>query len=48
MGGGLLKMIFNVPSHIEMIRNETKTQTRRITRGIYQVGQDYAVQLSEA
>ena len=55
-------MIFNVPGHIEMIRNgllyrllynETeprkakgivKTQTRRLNRGIYKVGKDYAVQ----
>lgn len=37
-------MIFNVPGHIEMIRNGTKTQTRRVNRGIYQVGRNYAVQ----
>lgn len=52
-------MIFNVPGHIEMIRNGlpnrriqilqlipevVKTQTRRLNRGIYQVGKDYAVQ----
>jgi hypothetical protein len=54
-------MIFNVPGHIEMIRNGlyrlpadvlnspieeriVKTQTRRIERGVYQVGRDYAVQ----
>ena len=37
-------MIFNVPGHIDMIRNRTKTQTRRLNRGIYQVGKDYAVQ----
>jgi hypothetical protein len=37
-------MIFNVPRHIEMIRNGTKTQTRRLNRGVYQVGRDYAVQ----
>ena len=62
-------MIFNVPGHIDMIRNgsatgfhsyvpqETptfprklipeevvKTQTRRLNRGIYKVGKDYAVQ----
>jgi hypothetical protein len=50
-------MIFNVPGHIEMIRNGllkhpivciprwyVKTQTRRVNRGIYQVGRDYAVQ----
>ncbi len=37
-------MIFNVPGHIEAIRNGTKTQTRRINRGIYKVGKDYAVQ----
>ena len=37
-------MIFNVPGHIEMIRNGIKTQTRRSNRGIYQVGRDYAVQ----
>jgi hypothetical protein len=37
-------MIFNVPGHIDMIRRGIKTQTRRINRGIYQVGRDYAVQ----
>ena len=51
-------MIFNVPGHIDMIRNGLhhvvlrqhdpkliiKTQTRRINRGIYKVGKDYAVQ----
>ena len=62
-------MIFNVPGHIDMIRNGVskgyhshvpqesptfpvklipeqvvKTQTRRLNRGIYQVGKDYAVQ----
>ncbi len=53
-------MIFNVPGHIEMIRNGlqtypslllsilptfyVKTQTRRLNRGIYQIGKDYAVQ----
>jgi hypothetical protein len=37
-------MIFNVPGHIDMIRIGTKTQTRRLNRGIYQVGRDYAVQ----
>ena len=37
-------MIFNVPGHIDMIRNNKKTQTRRLNRGIYQVGRDYAVQ----
>ena len=37
-------MIFNVPGHIDMIRNGTKTQTRRLNRGIYKVGKDYAVQ----
>ena len=52
-------MIFNVPGHIELIRNGlhaevtekagnptaiVKTQTRRLNRGIYQVGKDYAVQ----
>jgi hypothetical protein len=37
-------MIFNVPGHIEMIRNGIKTQTRRVNRGVYQVGRDYAVQ----
>lgn len=52
-------MIFNVPGHINMIRNGlktyppiphippkfyVKTQTRRVNRGIYQVGKDYAVQ----
>ena len=38
------EMIFNVPDHIDMIRNGQKTQTRRVNRGIYQVGRDYAVQ----
>lgn len=37
-------MIFAIPGHIEMIRHGTKTQTRRLNRGIYQVGRDYAVQ----
>lgn len=37
-------MIFNAPGHIDMIRREIKTQTRRLNRGIYQVGKDYAVQ----
>ena len=59
-------MIFNVPEHIDMIRNGLdkgdalaridpnlyqtmpltiiKTQTRRLNRGIYKVGKDYAVQ----
>jgi len=37
-------MIFNVPGHIEMIRNGEKTQTRRVNCGIYQIGRDYAVQ----
>ena len=54
-------MIFNVPGHIDMIRNglyhlpvdalnnpieerRIKTQTRRVNRGIYQEGRDYAVQ----
>jgi len=37
-------MIFNVPGHIEMIRNGKKTQTRRGNRGIYKVGKDYAIQ----
>lgn len=48
-------MIFNVPGHIDMIRNGLprivpckpiliKTQTRRLNRGIYKVGKDYAVQ----
>ena len=37
-------MIFNIPGHIEMIRNGAKTQTRRINRGVYQIGRDYAVQ----
>jgi len=37
-------MILNMPGHIEMIRNREKTQTRRVNRGIYQVGRDYAVQ----
>ena len=52
-------MIFNVPNHIQYIRNGlskrfinshdvpaaiVKTQTRRLNRGIYKVGKDYAVQ----
>lgn len=36
-------MIFQ-EKHIFMIRKGTKTQTRRVNRGIYQVGKDYAVQ----
>ena len=38
------RMIFNVPDHIDMIRSGQKTQTRRVNRGIYQIGRDYAVQ----
>ena len=37
-------MIFNVPGHIDLIRSGQKTQTRRVNRGIFQVGRDYAVQ----
>lgn len=37
-------MIFAIPRHIDMIRAGTKTQTRRLNRGIYKVGRDYAVQ----
>jgi len=37
-------MIFAAKEHVDMIRNGTKTQTRRLNRGIYQVGGDYAVQ----
>ena len=47
-------MIFNVPGHVNMIRIGlyvrpvsgfiVKTQTRRLNRGIYKVGKDYAVQ----
>lgn len=37
-------MIFNIPGHIKMIREGQKTQTRRLNRGVYQVGRDYAVQ----
>ena len=33
-----------MPGHIDMIRNGWKTQTRRINRGIYQEGRNYAVQ----
>jgi len=36
-------MIFS-KEHIEKIKKGTKTQTRRVRRGIYQVGKDYAVQ----
>lgn len=38
-------MIFNVHGHIEMIRKGTKTQTRRLNRGIYKIGNNYAVQI---
>ena len=59
MWGEEYKMIFNVPNHIQYIRNGlskrfinshdvpaaiVKTQTRRLNRGIYEVGKDYAVQ----
>ena len=48
-------MIFAIEGHIDMIRNGLpsvelckpiliKTQTRRLNRGIYKVGKDYAVQ----
>ena len=37
-------MIFNIPGHIDLIRGGKKTQTRRLNRGMYQVGRDYAVQ----
>jgi len=37
-------MIFNIPGHIEMIIAGKKTQTRRVNRGIYQIGKDYAIQ----
>jgi len=37
-------MIFNILGHIDLIRSGQKTQTRRVNRGIYQVGRDYAVQ----
>ena len=37
-------MIFNILGHIDLIRNGAKTQTRRVNRGIYKVGKDYAVQ----
>ena len=36
-------MIF-MKGHIEKIKKGTKTQTRRVKRGTYQVGKDYAVQ----
>lgn len=36
-------MIFS-PEHIEQIQNVTKTQTRRVNRGVYRVGRDYSVQ----
>jgi len=36
-------MIFSL-EHIEQIKNVTKTQSRRVNRGMYQVGKDYAVQ----
>jgi len=37
-------MIFAVPGHIDKIREGAKTQTRRLNRGIYHIGNDYAVQ----
>ena len=54
-GGDGVNMIFNIDGHIDMIRNGLpsvepckpiliKTQTRRLNRGIYKVGKDYAVQ----
>jgi hypothetical protein len=36
-------MIFQ-KEHIEQIRKGIKTQTRRVNRGVYQIGKDYAVQ----
>jgi len=36
-------MIFS-KEHIEKIKDGTKTQTRRVNCGVYQVGKDYAVQ----
>ena len=36
-------MIFQ-KEHIEQIKNEIKTQTRRVNRGKYKIGKDYAVQ----
>jgi len=36
-------MIFSL-EHIEQIKNVTKTETRRVGRGVYKVGKDYAVQ----
>ena len=41
---GVKEMIFGVHGHIDMICAGTKTQTRRLNRGIYKVGRDYAVQ----
>ena len=40
---GCEKMIFS-EEHIEKIKKGTKTQTRRVNRGNYRVGKDYAVQ----
>jgi len=40
---GVAIMIFS-PEHIEQIKNVTKTQSRRVNRGVYQVGKDYSVQ----
>ena len=37
-------MIFNVPNHIQMIRDRIKTQARRPNRGVYEIGKDYAIQ----
>lgn len=36
-------MIFK-KEHIKLILNGEKTQTRRVNRGYYQVGHDYAIQ----
>lgn len=36
-------MIFK-PEHVKLILEGKKTQTRRVNRGIYQVGKSYAIQ----
>ena len=36
-----------LPEYVDMIRDGRKTQTRRISRGRYKVGKDYAIQLGK-
>ena len=38
-------MIFQGSYDLEMIKAQKKTQTRRINKGVYQIGRSYAVQL---